>query len=152
MKHRIRIAGLVTRGASVLLVKHVMHGSEWWVPPGGVIEGEESIEDCVRREVWEETGLAFVPGKIAYVRQYIERATDTHHLELFFAGTTSGEEPSPRNLQGTGAPDEHVIKEVRFVPRPELGRVTLYPEELRTSFWDDLAAGFPQTRYLGVTY
>ncbi len=106
----------------------------------------------MRREVWEETGLKFAPGRIAYVRQYIERARDTTHLELFLAGTCSAGEPSSHNLQGSGTADEHVIKEVRYVPRHELDGITLYPAELRTSFWDDLAAGFTQTRYLGATY
>ncbi len=43
MKHRIRVAALITRGDAVLLVKHVADGHHWWVPPGGGIEGEESI-------------------------------------------------------------------------------------------------------------
>ncbi len=28
--------------------------------------------------------------------------------------------------------------------------MTIYPEEIKTSFWDDLAGGFSGTRYLGV--
>ena len=26
----------------------------------------------------------------------------------------------------------------------------IYPEEIKTTFWDDLDNGFPETRYLGV--
>ncbi len=28
--------------------------------------------------------------------------------------------------------------------------MTIYPEEIKTTLWDDLASGFSGTRYLGV--
>ena len=28
--------------------------------------------------------------------------------------------------------------------------MTIYPEEIKTLLWDDLASGFSQVRYLGV--
>lgn len=39
----------------ILLVRRSDNGD--WVMPAGSIELEESILDCVKREVWEETGL-----------------------------------------------------------------------------------------------
>ena len=39
----------------ILLVKRSDNGL--WVMPAGSIELEESILDCLKREVWEETGL-----------------------------------------------------------------------------------------------
>ena len=68
MKHRIRAAAIVVEGDSMLLVKHQGHGPEdgyvWWVPPGGGVEGEESLEECARRETLEETGLSVKLGNI----------------------------------------------------------------------------------------
>ena len=50
---------MITDGDRVLLVKHKdpANGYEWWMPPGGGLEGEESVMDCAVRETWEETGL-----------------------------------------------------------------------------------------------
>ncbi len=39
----------------ILFVRRSDNGA--WVMPAGSIELEESILDCVKREVWEETGL-----------------------------------------------------------------------------------------------
>ena len=67
MQHRIRAAAIVVQGDSVLLVQHqhndLQGGRPWWVPPGGGVEGEESLMDCAQREVLEETGLSVELGQ-----------------------------------------------------------------------------------------
>ena len=52
--------GLVRDGdGRVLLVKHVNGGI--WVLPGGAVDPDESPQDAVVREVWEETGIWVEP-------------------------------------------------------------------------------------------
>ena len=65
MKHRIRAAAIIVGDDRLLLVKHVhpQTGETWWVPPGGGLEGTETIHECVKREVYEETGLTIETGK-----------------------------------------------------------------------------------------
>ena len=71
MQHRIRAAAIVIEGDSVLLVQHqhdrIDEGQPWWVPPGGGVEGEESLVECARREMLEETGLLVALDRIAYI-------------------------------------------------------------------------------------
>ena len=43
-----------------------------------------------------------------------------------------------------------MINDVRFVPRSEMAEMTIYPEEVKTTFWHDLASEFSGTRCLGV--
>jgi 8-oxo-dGTP diphosphatase len=152
MRHRIRAAALITRGDSILLVKHRGvrdPGNAWWVSPGGGVEGAESLVECAAREVREETGLEAGIGEMVYIREFVEPVTDTHHIEVFFTAEVTG------GVLAAGAqPDDndyvHEIEEVRFVRRDELAGIKLYPAALVTEFWDDLAAGFPAMRYLGL--
>jgi 8-oxo-dGTP diphosphatase len=48
----------------------------WWSLPGGALELGESLEDAVRREVLEETGLEVVPIKLFEVFERIMRDAD----------------------------------------------------------------------------
>ena len=153
MNHRVRAAAIVVEGDSILLVKHHGHGPEdgyvWWVPPGGGVEGEESLEECTRRETLEETGLSVELGNIAYIREFIEPGY--HHYEIFFLATSySGSVVTGENPDVGVLDTAHAIDDVRFVHRSEMQGMNVTPEELKTRFWDDLAAGFPTTRYLEV--
>lgn len=59
MKRDIRYQGAILRNDEILLIKHREHksGRSYWLLPGGGREGEESEEDCIRREMREETQL-----------------------------------------------------------------------------------------------
>jgi 8-oxo-dGTP pyrophosphatase MutT (NUDIX family) len=51
----------------VLLQRRRDFGDQWWGLPGGVLEMNEKIADCCRREVLEETGLSVEPGRLVGV-------------------------------------------------------------------------------------
>lgn len=152
MKHRIRAAALITKADSILLVQHVhpQTGQQWWVPPGGGVESTDtSIIDCARREVFEETGLHVDLSSIVYIREFLDQENGARNLELFFAARSFSGELTMRHIQGSG-PDEHYIRDVRWVPRDRLDGMVIYPEALKDAFWNDRAKGFPETKYLGA--
>ena len=151
-QYRIRAGVIVVDGDSMLLVQHQSDdsfgGEPWWVTPGGGVEGEESLAECAKREVLEETGLSVELGRIACVGVFVEPGW--YHCEVYFiadsySGTVKQGEP------GAGIYDlDHLIKDVRFVHRDEMAELIVHPEELKTTFWDDLATGFSGTRHLGL--
>ena len=59
MPRHTRYQGAIVRDHHLLLIRHQHHddGRTYWLVPGGGIEPGESEEDCVRRELREETGL-----------------------------------------------------------------------------------------------
>lgn len=65
----------------------------YWEFPGGKREGDESLEDCVRREVLEETGLC-----VKTVALFDRRLYTYPHARVdisFFQCTVEPGEPSP---------------------------------------------------------
>lgn len=152
MKHRIRAAGLVVREDKILLVAHrsPFTGLTHWVPPGGGVEREDdSLFACAAREIFEETGLTASLSRIAYVREFYDAAADIRNCEFFcvvdrFSGT-----PTLEHLPPT-ASDSDWITDLRWFSRAELAHITVYPEELRDRFWQDLNSGFPAVHYLGL--
>ncbi len=86
----------------------------FWELPGGKVEPDETLEECVRREFLEEVGLEVsVTGAMAAV----EHTYDHAHVRLhaFVCARVSGE---PANLQ---------VSEHRWVGPAELGDYTFPP-------------------------
>ena len=131
MKHRIRAAAIVVEDGKLLLVKH-QHpedGSVWWVPPGGGIEGGESIFECARRETFEETGLSVDLDRVIYIREFVEPGY--HHCELFILVSWFGCVTITSLRVDQGAADRCLRGHVR--PSESEGRRTLSglePEQL----------------------
>jgi len=65
---RIRYQGAIVRGNQVLLIQHREHasGRAYWLLPGGGQEEGESAEECVVREMREETGLEVRVERLLY--------------------------------------------------------------------------------------
>ena len=52
-----RVVGIIIRGRKILLMRRIRNGREYFVFPGGGIEGNESLENGVIREIKEEFNL-----------------------------------------------------------------------------------------------
>jgi len=151
---RVRAAVILIEDEKILLVKHVdpSSGEEWWIPPGGgLLPQERSIVDCAVREAFEETGLKVTVGRLIYLREFVEEAQAVHHIELFFLAQGFDGALTMEHIKGKG-PDEDFIRELRWLGHEEMHGRAVYPEHLVDGFWDDLAAGFPEARYLGVHF
>jgi 8-oxo-dGTP diphosphatase len=71
-KHSVSVAAVITDDDGLaLLIQRADNGH--WEPPGGVLELSESIEDGLRREVREETGLDIEPEQLTGVYKNMPR-------------------------------------------------------------------------------
>jgi 8-oxo-dGTP diphosphatase len=144
MQYAISAGTIVLRERHLLLVHHRGEGYDFWLPPGGRLRGEESIFDCAARETLEETGLRVVPQRILYVEEFIEETL--HFCKFWLLASDPGGTPSVASRD----PDEAHLIDAHFVSRDAMRSLVICPRMLQGTFWDDLANGFPETRYLGL--
>ncbi len=141
MPRDIRYQGAIVRDDHLLLIRHRMDadGRTYWILPGGGLEPRESPEDCVRREMKEETDLDV--RVVRLVLDVPEHAADSPYrrLQTYLCEHRAGEakagfEPEPE------AASSYAIVEVKwFDLRDESG----WDSELLT---DDIS--YPQVRQL----
>ena len=62
-----------------------------WVGVGGKFEDKESPEDCVRREVLEETGLTLLSQRLRGIITFVSDKWETEYMYLFTADRFTGE-------------------------------------------------------------
>ncbi|MGD2156717.1 MAG: NUDIX hydrolase [Anaerolineales bacterium] len=68
MARHTRYQGLIIQDHKVLLIQHRQHstGRSYWVIPGGGMDGCETEEECVIREMKEETNLDVVVDRLVF--------------------------------------------------------------------------------------
>jgi len=88
-RHSVSVTGIVTddEGRALLIQRQDNHR---WEPPGGVLELGESIDDGLRREVREETGLDVEPVALTGVYKNMNRGI----IALVFRCKATGGQPS----------------------------------------------------------
>jgi len=79
---RIRVCGLCTNQAKLLLVKLQIDDRILWSPPGGELEFGETLHKALIREFKEETGLRVTPGKLLFASEFIN--PPFHAVEVYF--------------------------------------------------------------------
>jgi 8-oxo-dGTP pyrophosphatase MutT (NUDIX family) len=143
-KQRISAGGIVVQEGKILLVHHYEASkADFWVMPGGGIEGNEGIFAAAERETWEETSLRVHAEKIAYFEDFI----DGGRYVCKFWVVCRPESGTPSIVHAE--PGEGYLTGARFFSQAELEDITVFPVILRGPFWHDLAAGFPAIQYLG---
>lgn len=94
--------GIIRRGGKVLIAQrpHGSHLSGYWEFPGGKKHEGETIEDCLRREIFEELGIRVEPSEELCVR-YHDYPDRRLRLRFYFCDWISGN-PVERNAWISG--------------------------------------------------
>lgn len=139
MRQSTRVAAIILKEGKVLLTHShdsKSKGTNVWVPPGGGLKHDETIPDGAIREAEEETGLKVKISKLVYFRHCHDVKMGMHGAEFYFLATPIGGKLAPQD-----DPDGD-IAEARWFTKEDMGKVTVYPEELRDLFWKDLKDKF----------
>lgn len=130
---RVSAKALVYQDDKILCSHYRAKNEEYFIFPGGGLNGEEAAEEAVVREVLEETGYRvqvqelvfvreFIPGRLGYAREFDE---GFHQIELFFICELIDENPA--------SPSEHDKNQIGCVwlPLAELTEKEVYPTNMQ---------------------
>ena len=85
----------ITRGNDVLMLHRVKKkndiNKDKWIGVGGKFEGEESPDECIRREAKEETGLTLTSLQCRGIVTFVNDGCEGEYMFLFTADGYEGE-------------------------------------------------------------
>ena len=129
MKANTRVSGILFKGEKIALVKHEnSYNGVYYLLPGGGLERDETIEECAKREVKEETGLDVEVKSLAYYEDVVSK--DDHTLHLIFRCNIIG--GKIENLD----PDKKV-REIVFIKENEFKKVKFFPKKLKEKLFTE---------------
>ena len=144
-KQRISAGVMVVRENSILMVNHKVEGRhDFWVPPGGGVQGIETLEAAALRELEEEAGVS--TGKLTLA--YIEELYTPKHRECkfwFFTDQYTGTLQTEKN-----SAERESIVDVAFISRDRLSQLIVFPSVVPEQLWKDIKTGFSSPLYLGI--
>jgi len=142
---RVRVSALIRWQNRVLLCRQEKPGKEYWLLPGGGVEGGETLDEALRRELGEELGLwedVMFEGPIAVAESIAPdwRPGDRHVVHVVF-----GADLSRHTLEDIETHDA-AVRGLRLFSLDDLAEVVLHPPMKR--FVERWQPGDPSV-YLG---
>ncbi len=92
--HRASGRAVILRDGHLLLMRY--KGGEYYNFPGGAVEAGETLAECAKREVLEETGLTVDVGEALFTLEVETQRcgiSGNPHLSIFFACTVDESQP-----------------------------------------------------------
>ena len=110
----VRVTGILIENDKILILQQRLSESRSWSLPGGRLERGETLEQGLKREIKEETGLDVHIEKLLYLCDVNSSGNTILHI-TFLLSRTGGKIILPTNEY-----DANPIHDVRFVPIDEL--------------------------------
>ncbi len=116
MTRTYRYQGAILRDHHILLIRHQEHksGHDYWLVPGGGIDPGETEEQCVMREMREETNLVVRVERLLFEEQWQEDGGPYRGARTYLCTPLSGS-PKPGYEPEPEAASYYAIVEVRWV-------------------------------------
>lgn len=93
---RVGVGVCILKDGQVLCGKRKnAHGEGSWSFPGGHLELNESVEDCAKREVAEETGITIKNLRLGPFTNDIFESEKKHYVTLFVIADYESGQPMP---------------------------------------------------------
>ncbi len=150
MDFGVRVAAVVEREGSLLLVRHQKPGRDpYWALPGGRLEPGETIPGCASRELAEETHLTATFSGVLYVSEFLRDGR--HTIDVVARMALEGEGEASLGSDPEVAPgNEPTLAELRWVIVEELQEIELLPASIKERLLRDAGDRWaPERVYVG---
>ncbi|OGG54721.1 hypothetical protein A3C20_04190 [Candidatus Kaiserbacteria bacterium RIFCSPHIGHO2_02_FULL_55_25] len=107
----------IHKEGKVLLAKRAGEkraGAGEWCPPGGHLEMNETLEECVIRETMEEAGVEIENIRLITITEDPNPEAGTHYLTFFYVAEWASGEPRPLE----GEPEDWGWFDWHNLPKP----------------------------------
>lgn len=126
MDPRIRVSAILRWQGRVLLCRQEKPGKQYWLLPGGGVDGGETLMEALRRELREELGIAVdaqFEGPVAIVDSIAPKGSlaKKHVVHIIFSTDLSH-----RSLEDIETKDA-AVKGARLFSADELEDVVVHP-------------------------
>jgi ADP-ribose pyrophosphatase YjhB (NUDIX family) len=126
MEPRLRVSALLRWNDRILLCRQEKPGKEYWLLPGGGVDGGESLAEALWRELTEEIGIneaLALEGPIAVAESIAPKWTpeERHVVHIIFAADLSH-----RSLEDVETNDV-AIRGARLFSLDDLDEIVVHP-------------------------
>lgn len=127
-KLQVAARALVVKENKLLLVSNE---GKFWYTPGGRLNANETLSECVVREVKEETGIDVQASEVVSVYDFFDKKDSIHKVEVYFT-TKIKSDVIPKNWEDKDGP----VKVVKFFSQEELKNMdNIAPSFLKNGMW-----------------
>lgn len=128
--YKIRSRGVIISEGELLVVCHMRDGasSDFFAFPGGHLDAGELPDECIRRELIEELGIAPTVGRLLYVYTFTDKE-GIQSVEFFFE-IENGDDF--RYTTDAGRTHAHEIAEMKWIKPEDI--VSVLPQKIYQRF------------------
>ena len=126
-RFRLRAAAIIIENGSILFAKN--DSADYYYSIGGGVQLGESTEEAVKREVLEETGIAYEVDRLAFVHEcFFKRAekageVSCHEITFYFLMKARGTQKLDSHSMSEGLPEN-----MCWLPVDKLADYDAYPK------------------------
>ena len=140
-KERTACRAIISRDGKILVTYETKNDGQYMIPGGGLEEGE-TTDECVVREIIEETGYVIKPSScLLQINEFYE---DWKFISLFFLGEVVGEAEVHLTKQ-----EEEVGMECRWEPLSEVMEAFSHHQDYAET--DEMRRGMYYREYTALT-
>jgi ADP-ribose pyrophosphatase YjhB (NUDIX family) len=133
----IRPSVVLIKENKILVLKSKYSSGEFYLLPGGSIEGMETVTETAIRETKEETNYDIAIKKLLYIQEWIDKKRDKNVMYMVFLGEIIGGVETHLNDPAKGH-----IQAIEWISPEKLDKVTFYPKDIIPLLKEDIKRGF----------